>query len=242
METRTCCPAPCTTSGCPRPAWRCWPCSPEAFFSPPPCLKRAPAQQPRFWPTSWWTWQQGSTTLGWTTDGNASTPVFGSQIDAFQGHHRRPWTITKRGWANNLHALARPTFFTTVILWCLPLGPAQDVFAAAFFTCVMLSQLFHAWAHTPKPLLPQAVIALQDAKLLVSRKMHGAHHRPPFSANYCIVSGLANAPLDGLGVFTALEKLIFKSTGIPPRSWSVSAQEMLSGDVAYYEDGTNIAE
>lgn len=27
--------------------------------------------------------------------GDASTPVFGGQIAAFQGHHQRPWTITE---------------------------------------------------------------------------------------------------------------------------------------------------
>ncbi|KAJ6835892.1 fatty acid desaturase 4, chloroplastic [Iris pallida] len=39
--------------------------------------------------------------------GGTSTPVFGPQIEAFQGHHRRPATITRRQPANNLHALAR---------------------------------------------------------------------------------------------------------------------------------------
>ncbi|URE42676.1 Kua-ubiquitin conjugating enzyme hybrid localization domain [Musa troglodytarum] len=45
----------------------------------------------------------------WAIDnyGGPSTPVFGSQIEAFQGHHRWPWTITRRQFANNLHALAR---------------------------------------------------------------------------------------------------------------------------------------
>ncbi len=41
----------------------------------------------------------------WGVDnyGDGSTPVFGRQIAAFQGHHQRPWTITQREFANNLH-------------------------------------------------------------------------------------------------------------------------------------------
>ncbi|KAK1391203.1 Kua-ubiquitin conjugating enzyme hybrid, localization [Heracleum sosnowskyi] len=40
----------------------------------------------------------GSGIYHWGIDnyGNASTPIFGSQIEAFQGHHKFPWTITKR--------------------------------------------------------------------------------------------------------------------------------------------------
>lgn len=31
------------------------------------------------------------------------TPLVGSQIAAFQGHHQRPWTITEREFCNNVH-------------------------------------------------------------------------------------------------------------------------------------------
>jgi hypothetical protein len=41
----------------------------------------------------------------WSVDnyGDGSTPVFGRQIAAFQGHHQRPWTITQREFCNNVH-------------------------------------------------------------------------------------------------------------------------------------------
>ena len=41
----------------------------------------------------------------WSVDnyGDAHTPVVGGQIAAFQGHHIRPWTITERQFANNVH-------------------------------------------------------------------------------------------------------------------------------------------
>lgn len=45
----------------------------------------------------------------WGVDnyGDGNTPVFGRQIAAFQGHHQRPWTITQREFANNLHQVRR---------------------------------------------------------------------------------------------------------------------------------------
>ena len=35
--------------------------------------------------------------------GNRDTPVFGGVIEAFQGHHVNPWTITHRSFYNNVH-------------------------------------------------------------------------------------------------------------------------------------------
>jgi hypothetical protein len=47
-----------------------------------------------------------------TGDGN--TPVLGKQIAAFQGHHQRPWTITQREFANNVHQVS-PAAYTTLV-------------------------------------------------------------------------------------------------------------------------------
>ncbi|CAM9854953.1 unnamed protein product, partial [Discosporangium mesarthrocarpum] len=43
----------------------------------------------------------------WSVDnyGDINTPVFGSVIAAFQGHHESPWTITYRPFANNVHKI-----------------------------------------------------------------------------------------------------------------------------------------
>ncbi|CAI7796248.1 unnamed protein product [Closterium sp. NIES-53] len=171
--------------------------------------------------------------------GDSSTPIFGPQIDAFQGHHKRPWTITKRQFANNLHALAKPILFSTLpFIFVLPHSAEQDIFFSVFLASVMFSQLFHAWSHTPRVLLPPFVPILQGAGLLVSRKMHGAHHRPPYNANYCIVSGACNPLLDSIGFFSGLEKFIFQTTGVPSRSWSETAPEWLE-EGGYYEDGSD---
>ena len=54
----------------------------------------------------------------WSVDnyGSKATPVMGGIIDAFQGHHKYPWTITKRQFANNIHTTCPATMCVTVPL------------------------------------------------------------------------------------------------------------------------------
>ncbi|KAK9072278.1 hypothetical protein SSX86_008711 [Deinandra increscens subsp. villosa] len=165
----------------------------------------------------------GSGVYHWGIDnyGDASTPVFGTQIDAFQGHHKWPWTITKRQFANNLHALARVVTYAVlpIDLLCHD-QPVVMAFVGMASGCIMFSQQFHAWAHGTKSKLPPVVVALQDTGVLVSRSQHADHHRPPYNGNYCIVSGVWNRLLDELRVFEALEMILFFKLGLRPRSWS----------------------
>ncbi|KAJ4726096.1 fatty acid desaturase 4, chloroplastic-like [Melia azedarach] len=131
----------------------------------------------------------GSGVYHWGIDnyGDESTPVFGNQIEAFQGHHKWPWTITRRQFANNLHALARAITFTVLPIDILCNDSIIHGFVCMCAGCIMFSQQFHAWAHGTKSKLPPLVVALQDVGVLVSRSQHAAHHRPPYNNNYCIV-------------------------------------------------------
>ncbi|KAF7831377.1 fatty acid desaturase 4, chloroplastic [Senna tora] len=164
----------------------------------------------------------GSGVYHWAIDnyGDGSTPVFGAQIEAFQGHHKWPWTITRRQFANNLHALARVVTFTVLPMGLICDDPTTLAFIGVCSGCIMFSQQFHAWAHSMKSRLPPLVVALQEAGVLVSRSQHAAHHRPPFNNNYCIVSGVWNEVLDGFKVFEVLEMMLYFKVGVRPRSWS----------------------
>ncbi|GAB2284674.1 Fatty acid desaturase 4, chloroplastic [Dionaea muscipula] len=152
--------------------------------------------------------------------GDPSTPFFGGQIEAFQGHHRWPWTITRRQLANNLHALARIITFAVLPFDMASDDPTLLGFVSVFSGCFIFSQQFHAWAHSTKSKLPPLVVALQDRGVLVSRSQHADHHRPPYDDNYCIVSGVWNRFLDENKVFEAAEMVLFFRFGVRPRSWS----------------------
>ncbi|XP_057433360.1 fatty acid desaturase 4, chloroplastic-like [Lotus japonicus] len=171
----------------------------------------------------------GSGVYHWAIDnyGDGTTPLFGAQIEAFQGHHKFPWTITRRQFANNLHALARVVTFTVLPIAILCHDPVVQGFVALFAGCIMFSQQFHAWAHGTKSRLPPLVVALQEAGVLVSRSQHAAHHRPPYDNNYCIVSGVWNEFLDKNRVLEALEMMLYFQLGLRPRSWSEPASEWM---------------
>ncbi|KAG4923962.1 hypothetical protein JHK87_049502 [Glycine soja] len=171
----------------------------------------------------------GSGVYHWAIDnyGDASIPIVGTQIEAFQGHHKWPWTITKRQFANNLHALARAVTFTVLPIVLLCHDPIVEGFVGMCSGCIMFSQQFHAWSHGTKSRLPPLVVALQEAGVLVSRSQHAAHHRPPYNNNYCIVSGVWNEFLDKHKVFEALEMVLYFKTGVRPRSWSETASEWI---------------
>ncbi|KAL0302048.1 UNVERIFIED_CONTAM: Fatty acid desaturase 4, chloroplastic [Sesamum radiatum] len=158
----------------------------------------------------------------WAIDnyGGAETPVFGSQIEAFLSHHQHPSAITRRQLANNLYI---PSAAVTVVFTPLNVvsaDPALLGFAGVFAGCIMFSQQFHAWAHTPKGKLPPLVVAIQDAGIIVGRAQHAAHHRSPYNSNYCIVSGVWNRFLDRSKFFVAAEVAVFRVVGVRPRSWS----------------------
>ena len=142
-----------------------------------------------------------------------------------QGHHQRPWTITQREFANNLHQVFKPAAAPAAVIALLALfraepgGPGGEAFASSFLLLVCMSQQFHAWSHMKRSELHPLVLALQEKGVLIGRKAHGAHHRPNFEGNYAIVSGLWNKPLDGSGFFRGLEKVVASVTGVEPRCW-----------------------
>eukprot|EP00884_Botryococcus_braunii_P016703 jgi/Botrbrau1/3716/Bobra.0363s0003.1 len=163
----------------------------------------------------------------WGVDnyGDDSTPILGSQIAAFQGHHQRPWTITEREFCNNVHKVFKPAgVFAAgccLVSGFMP-GWLEVLLGSGTFLTAM-SQQFHAWSHMRGSQLSQTVIFLQEAGILVSRKAHGAHHKAPFEGNYCIVSGFWNPILDQggseKGFFRQLERLLHSTTGVEPRCW-----------------------
>ncbi|KAK7305086.1 hypothetical protein VNO77_42986 [Canavalia gladiata] len=171
----------------------------------------------------------GSGVYHWAIDnyGDGSTPIVGAQIEAFQGHHKWPWIITRRQFANNLYALARAVTFTVLPIAIVCHDPVVQGFVGVGSGCIMFSQQFHAWAHGTKSRLPPLVVALQEAGVLVSRPQHAAHHRAPYNNNYCIVSGVWNKYLDKYKVFEVMEMMLYFRLGVRPRSWSEPASEWI---------------
>ena len=79
--------------------------------------------------SSWVAADFGSGVFHWSVDnyGNGRTPVMGNIIAAFQGHHSAPWTITYRGFCNNVWKLCIPFGLPTVAAINYLAGPDNSM-------------------------------------------------------------------------------------------------------------------
>ena len=186
---------------------------------------------------SWVMADLGSGVLHWSVDnyGNGKTPVMGGIIAAFQGHHSAPWTITERGFENNVHKLCIPFGVQTVLAMKLVfgLGPAATLFWSVFAAMEIMSQEFHKMSHATKSDAGPVWNGLQDIGMAINRKSHAQHHIAPYDGNYCIVSGFCNDVVDNSGLFRCLEHNVYKINGIEANSWKLDPklrERTLNGD------------
>jgi len=158
----------------------------------------------------------------WATDnyGSLETPVVGFACAAFQGHHLAPWTIQFRSAINNVYKIARALLPLTLLAGLL-LPPAGAAFLATTFFGQMLAQEFHRWSHTPATKLAPWQRWMQSHGIAITTAEHCRHHRPPFAAQYCILSGMLNPLLDSRPVlfWRRLERFFFWLTGVEPNCW-----------------------
>ncbi len=96
---------------------------------------------------SWIAADFGSGVFHWSVDnyGNGRTPVMGNIIAAFQGHHSAPWTITYRGFCNNVWKLCIPFGVPTVAAISFLAGPGNPMGKLSFdqiCMCTRTSVLF----------------------------------------------------------------------------------------------------
>jgi hypothetical protein len=185
--------------------------------------------------SSWILADMGSGIFHWSVDnyGNGNTPLLGSIIAAFQGHHTAPWTITHRSFCNNTYKLCVPFGIPTILAIYAVTGPMVTLFLACFCVLEICSQEFHKWSHMTKKEVPQWVNVLQDLGVTVNRKQHAQHHMAPYEGNYCIVSGACNDFLDSIGFFRRLEKLVFDLVGVESNAWKLDPElrsKTLRGD------------
>lgn len=161
----------------------------------------------------------GSGVYHWALDnyGDGSTPIMGPQIEAFQGHHEQPWTITYRDFCNNCYRSGIATIPFLALFNVTVSSPYVLLWTMLSASFIAFSQEIHKWAHTLRSQSHPVVNWLQDRGILVARRAHHRHHRPPFETNYCIVTGHMNRVLDSMKFFRGLEALIVRINGVHPR-------------------------
>jgi hypothetical protein len=176
--------------------------------------------------SSWILADFGSGVLHWSVDnyGNGRTPIMGGIIAGFQGHHSAPWTITERGFCNNVYKLCVPFGLATMGLINFSTGPFITFFFTVFCVMEILSQEFHKWTHMTKGECPDWVNWLQKTGLTVDRKRHAQHHFVPYDGNYCLISGICNEWLDNSGFFRRLEHVVYELNGVESNAWKLDPE------------------
>lgn len=176
--------------------------------------------------SSWLLADLGSGVLHWSVDnyGNGKTPIMGSIIAAFQGHHSAPWTIAERGFCNNVYKLCIPFGVIPMTLINAISGPAVTMFFTFFCANEIMSQELHKWSHMTKGQCSPIINWLQKSGITVGRTPHALHHMAPYDGNYCIISGIWNKPLDESGIFRWMEHQIYKINGVESNAWKLDAE------------------
>ena len=109
-------------------------------------------------------------------------------IQPFRHHHRDPAALTRHG----LLELCGNSALFALPLFLLPL-PATVT--ASMTGSLVLTNIFHKWAHQENP--PAIARFLQRWRLILSPEQHERHHSRGVEA-YCVTSGWCNPILDRL--------------------------------------------
>jgi hypothetical protein len=151
-----------------------------------------------------------------------TTPALGlTFVTPFRVHHEDPLDITRHGFmaTNGHNCLVSVPVLALALL--LPSGPQAPLASAALTFVLMLclgvfcTNQFHKWSHMQH--VHPVVGWLQARGFILGREHHEVHHTAPHTHHYCITTGWLNRPLEAVGFFPRLERLITAVTGQTPR-------------------------
>jgi len=161
----------------------------------------------------------------WACDtwGSARTPLFGpTLIHSFREHHVDPDAMLRHDW---VEVNREPGLVAAIVLVAMLCAPGAELLARHPFLHALLcgfvlfgaaANQLHYWAHATRA--PRWVRWLQAHRVVVSPEAHARHHREPNTDAYCISSGWLNPLLDAVGFWRGLERIVERTTGVPPRS------------------------
>ena len=157
---------------------------------------------------------------GADTWGRDDLPLLGSRLLVpFRVHHVNPVDFLRRPFLDTNGDLALLALPVLGALYFVPLdtrwGTPLALSGLSFCAAAMWTNQIHQWAHMPSP--PPVVRLLQDGGLILGRTAHALHHERPYEAHYCITTGWCNRPLEAVGFFRGMERMITRVTGAQPR-------------------------
>jgi ubiquitin-conjugating enzyme E2 variant len=153
---------------------------------------------------------------GCDTWGTIETPIFKAFIRSFREHHVDPMAITRHDYIETNGDNCLLTIPVLLLLSVVPLDFAHqaEMFMYLVLACtafwVSITNQIHKWSHTMRP--AAWVAFLQEANLILSRKVHNVHHQSPYDRYYCITTGWLNPVLGACNFWRSMEAAIERFT------------------------------
>jgi len=175
----------------------------------------------------------------WMADtwGSTDMPVLGKALlRPFREHHVDPKAMTKHDYIETNGANCLISLWVAALILFIPLNAEGfewlGLFAAVSLTSmifwVMMTNQFHKWSHVDADKLPAIVRWLQRNHLILPVDHHDVHHTAPFDTYYCITTGWLNWPLQKIGFYRVMEKLVTATTGLVPRKDDIGLKAALA--------------
>ena len=157
-------------------------------------------------------------TVHWIADRHfdPETPWIGPLlIEPFRAHHDDPLSITRHDFFEVLGNNALVAIPAALALCFVPqpeaaLGHFAIALGLAGSFAAVATNLFHAWAHAPRP--PRFARLLHALALILTPARHALHHRAAHDRAYCVTSGWLNPLLDRTRFFARLDAWIARSS------------------------------
>lgn len=137
-------------------------------------------------------------------------------------HHEDPQAMTRHSVWGNMRSAAVVAWPAAGALWLI--GAPRLVVMAVFFAS--FGNAVHRFAHLPKSKVPRWIRVLQETGLFISPKHHATHHRSQetgkliakdrASIAYCPMTDWVNPVVDRVRLWSRLESIIGRVTGVKP--------------------------
>jgi ubiquitin-conjugating enzyme E2 variant len=145
----------------------------------------------------------------------------GQQSVDFQYHHDNPLAVTRRSFADIVDPVSK---FTGPALGAMalirPHWATGGALMLGLLNGLLVAPAAHMYSHLNAKQTNPVVRTMQKLGLMIKAKAHGKHHHAPYAGNYDVHTGISNKLFDRLGVYRKLEKVIFRTTGAVPNSWT----------------------
>ncbi len=122
-------------------------------------------------------------------------PLICSLAKGFQSHHENPNHIYEMSLYKHLYVMHLPLTLVYPLVSIFN-TPAHHTLYITVAFMLHAMQMSHRWAHLPKTTLYYPLPLLKKAHIILNSSEHGIHHKPPFSTNFCIMSGWFNPYLN----------------------------------------------